>query len=202
LAFGSGYLLGTAPSADVAARLGSGSRIDLRGSGSSNPGGLNVSRVVGPAAGRCVIVADVAKGYLACACGRAVAGDVGAHVAGVAAVVGHCYPLWSGFRGGKGVATSFGQSLYTFPAGAPLDLAVAVGVARIPRIRRPGVASAAAASATWLAASVLWWKRGLPNSWGPTPSAALPLANALIVLVIASRFARAHRLGHRDELAR
>jgi glycerol-3-phosphate acyltransferase PlsY len=147
-----------------------------------------------------VIVADVAKGYAGCACGRAVAGDVGAHVAGVAAVVGHCYPLWNGFQGGKGVATSFGQCLYTFPAAAALDLAVAIGVARVPGVRRKALVSTAASSATWLLASVAWWRRNLPNSWGPEPTLALPLANAATVLVVASRFARALRLGHRDDL--
>jgi acyl phosphate:glycerol-3-phosphate acyltransferase len=194
-----GYLLGTVPSADLAARL-AGRHVDLRGSGSRNPGGVNAMRLLGTTAGRAVIVADVAKGYLGCACGRAVAGDSGAHVGGVAAVVGHCYPLWNGFRGGKGVATSFGQCLYTFPAGAPLDLALGIGVARIPGLRQPALVSAAVSSSVWLAASVLWWRRRLPNSWGPPPTAALPLANAATVLVIASRFARAVRLRHPDDL--
>jgi glycerol-3-phosphate acyltransferase PlsY len=196
-----GYLLGTVPSADIAARFAAnGGRVDLRRSGSRNPGGVNAFRLLGSSAGRAVIVADVAKGYAGCACGRAVAGDVGAHVAGVAAVVGHCYPLWNGFHGGKGVATSFGQCLYTFPAAAALDLAVAIGVARVPGIRRKALVSTAVSSATWLFASVVWWRRNLPNSWGPEPTLALPLANAASVLVVASRFARALRLGHRDDL--
>jgi acyl phosphate:glycerol-3-phosphate acyltransferase len=195
-----GYLLGTVPSADVAARLAKGGRVDLRESGSRNPGGVNALRMLGGTPGRAVIVADVAKGFAACASGRAAAGDTGAHVAGVAAVVGHCYPVWNGFRGGKGVATSFGQCLYTFPAAAPLDLAVAIGVARIPGLRQPALASTALSSAVWLVASIVWWRRRLPNSWGPTPTAALPLANAATVLVIASRFVRALRLGHPDDL--
>src|SRR5918992_1190689 len=146
-----GYLLGTVPSADLAARLAAGERVDLRATGSRNPGGVNAFRVLGGTLGRAVIVADVAKGFAACATGRAAAGDVGAHVGGVAAVVGHCYPLWSGFRGGKGVATSFGQCLYTFPAAAPLDLALGIGTARLP-VRRPGVVSAAVSSSVWLLA--------------------------------------------------
>ena len=125
-----GYLLGTVPSADIASRLVTGGRIDLRSSGSRNPGGVNARRVLGHTAGRAVIVADVAKGFAACACGRTAAGDVGAHVAGVAAVLGHCYPLWNGFRGGKGVATSLGQCLYTLPAYAPVDYILASTVAR------------------------------------------------------------------------
>jgi glycerol-3-phosphate acyltransferase PlsY len=161
---------------------------------------MNAIRLLGHTAGRAVIVADVGKGFAGCACGRAAAGDLGAHVAGVAAVVGHCYPLWNGFRGGKGVATSFGQCLYTFPAAAPLDLALAVGVARVPGLRRPALVSTAVSSAVWLAASVFWWRRRLPNSWGPPATIALPIANAATVLVIASRFARALRLDHADDL--
>jgi acyl phosphate:glycerol-3-phosphate acyltransferase len=196
-----GYLLGTVPSADVATRLVAGRRVDLREHGSRNPGGVNALRVLGRHPGRAVIVADVAKGFAACASGRAAAGDLGAHVGGVAAVVGHCYPAWNGFRGGKGVATSFGQCLYTFPAAAPLDLSLALAVARVSGLRHPALVSTAVSSAAWLAASVLWWRRGLPNSWGPPPTAALPLANAATVLVIATRFARAHRLEHPDDLA-
>lgn len=196
-----GYLLGTLPSADVAAHLASGGRIDVRGSGSRNPGGVNVFRVLGGAPGRAVIVTDVLKGFAACASGRLVAGDVGAHVGGVGAVVGHCYPVWNGFRGGKGVATSYGQCLYTFPAFAPVDLALAIGIARVRGLHNPALVATAVTSTAWLAASVVWWRRRLPNSWGPPPTAALPLANAATALVVASRFARALRLRHPDDLA-
>lgn len=200
LAAASGYLLGTVPSADIASRLAKGGVVDLRSSGSRNPGGVNAIRLLGNIPGRAVIVADVAKGYAACASGRIVGGDLGAHAAGVAAVVGHCYPVWTRFQGGKGVATSFGQCLYTFPAFAPLDLAVAVAATRLPHVRHRALAATGAASSAWLVASVLWWKRGLPNSWGPTPTVALPLATAATVLVVASAFARAIRRRDPDDL--
>ena len=131
-AFGLGYLLGTVQSADIVSRIATGGRVNLRTSGSRNPGAVNAGRVLGPTAGRAVMVADVAKAYAGCAGGRAIAGDLGAHVGGVAAVVGHCYPAWNDFDGGKGLATSFGQCLYTFPVAAPVDLGLAIGVARIP----------------------------------------------------------------------
>jgi glycerol-3-phosphate acyltransferase PlsY len=196
-----GYLLGTVPSADIASRLAAGDRVDVRASGSRNPGGVNVIRVLGRTAGRAVIAADVAKGFAACAYGRKTAGDVGAHVAGVAAVLGHCYPLWSGFRGGKGVATSFGQCLYTLPGYAPVDYLLASRVARVPGLRRPALVSVGVSSSAWLLASVLWWKRELPNLWGPRPAAALPLANAATMLVIASREVATLLRGDPDELA-
>jgi len=182
-----GYLLGTVPSSDLAAKLATGGTVDLRSSGSGNPGGTNARRVLGRSWGVAVIAADVGKGVVACGWGRRSAGDLGAHVAGVAAVAGHCYPLWTRRRGGKGVATSFGQCLYTFPAYAPLDVAIAIAVARVPGVRRPALVSVGVSSVAWLLAGVLWWRRRLPHLWGPRPTAALPLANAATMLVIASR---------------
>lgn len=196
-----GYLFGTVPSADIASRLAAGGSVDLRDVGSRNPGGMNAARILGNPTGRAVVASDVVKGYVGCAGGRLLAGDLGAHVAGTAAVIGHCYPLWSGFRGGKGLATSFGQCLFTFPAAAPSNLSLAVGVARIPGLRRPGLVSTAVAAAAWLIMSAFWWRRRLPNSWGPEPTTALVVANTVTVAVIASRFLSAHRRGHPDELA-
>ena len=143
---------------------------------------------------------DVAKAYAGGASGQAVAGDLGAHVAGVAAVVGHCYPVWNDFDGGKGLATSFGQCLYTFPVAAPVELGLVIGIARVPGLRRPGLVSAAVASSGWLLMSLLWWRRRLPNSWGPNPTAALFVASCATLGVVASRFVVAHRRGDPDEL--
>lgn len=196
-----GYLLGTVPSADIASRLATGRRVDLRESGSQNSGGVNALRMLGRRPGRAVIAADIGKGFVACGVGRRIAGDVGAHIAGVAAVLGHCYPLWSGFRGGKGVATSFGQCLYTMPGYAPIDYLLASRLARLPGLRRPALISVSVSTGTWLLASVIWWKRGLPHLWGPRPTAALPLANAATTLVIASRVAPTLLRGDPDELA-
>jgi len=201
-AFGLGYLLGTTPSADVVSRLTTGGRVDLRTRGSRNPGAVNAGRVLGATAGRAVMVADVAKAYASCAAGRSIAGDLGAHVGGVAAVVGHCYPAWNSFDGGKGLATSFGQCLYTFPVAAPVELGLVIGVARTRGLRRPGLVSAAIATSGWLLMSLLWWRRRLPNSWGPKPTAALFVANCASVGVVASRFVAAHRRGDPDELKR
>ncbi len=194
-AVAAGYLAGTAPSAAVVARLKTGGSVDLRSAGSGNPGGLNAVRLLGRRAGAAVMVGDVGKGVIACVVGRRIAGDLGAHLAGVAAVTGHCYPLWTGFRGGKGVATSFGQCLSTFPVYAPVDIAVAVAVARWPGLRRPTLTSVAASSTVWLLASVLWWRRGGPNLWGPHPTVSLPLANAATVSII---LAKARRRAQRE----
>jgi glycerol-3-phosphate acyltransferase PlsY len=196
-----GYLIGTAPSSDVAARLATGGAVDLRSSGTGNPGGTNARRILGPRIGTVVTLTDIAKGVAACAWGRHRAGDIGAHAAGVAAVAGHCYPLWSRFRGGKGVATSFGQCLYTFPAYAPIDVALATSIARLPGLRRPALVSVGVSSVAWVLAGVVWWRRGFRNLWGPRPTRALPFANAATGLVIASRAVTMLRREEPDELA-
>ncbi|MEZ5209472.1 MAG: glycerol-3-phosphate acyltransferase, partial [Acidimicrobiales bacterium] len=140
-AVAAGYLLGTTPVADLVARRLSGGAVDLRRSGSGNPGTANAAQVLGARAGALVLAGDVAKGAAACAVGAVVAGPVGAHVAGTASVVGHCYPVWTGFRGGKGVAASVGQCLATFPAYFPIDAAVAVATAAVPGWRRRAFAA-------------------------------------------------------------
>jgi glycerol-3-phosphate acyltransferase PlsY len=186
-----GYLFGTLPSADVAGRLASGGVTDLRTVGTGNPGAANAIAQIGPAWGYAVLAADVAKAAAACAVARRLAGDTAAHVAGTAAVVGHCFPVWNGFKGGKGVAASAGQCLATFPAYTPIDLGVAALSAASPRWKRRAYAATALASAAWVAAGVVWWRAGWPNAWGPAPTVALPLAAAASSAVIIQRFAAA-----------
>lgn len=190
-----GYLLGTFPTADLVARRASRGRIDLRRSGSGNPGSANALNVLGAKAGVQVLVVDIGKGAAACAIGGSVAGPVGAHLAGTSAVVGHCYPVWSGFRGGKGVATSVGQCLATFPAYFPIDAAVAIVTAANPRWRRRAFAATVASSACWIVGGLVWWARGLRNLWGPTPSVFLPVAAAASSAVIVGRFIAADSAG-------
>ena len=185
-----GYLAGTLPSADVAVRLAGGGT-DLRSAGSGNPGAANAIAVLGPRWGYGVMAADIAKGAVGAAAGRRLAGGTGAHVAGVAAVVGHCLPVWSGGKGGKGVATSVGQCLATFPAWSLLDLAVAGAVAASPRWKQRALAATATSSAVWVGAATLWWRRDLPNLWGPRPSVGLPAAAAASSAVIMWRFVTA-----------
>ncbi len=179
-----GYALGAFPSADLASQLARrGSAVREQGSG--NPGATNASTVLGPRWGALVLAADVAKGAIAAARGQSLAGDLGAHVGATAAVVGHCHPVWAGFRGGKGVATSAGQCLATFPAYFPIDLAVAYGALRWRSRANFAVAVSAGA---WVTAALWWWRRRLPNLWGPKPGPALPAAAAVSSAVILNRF--------------
>ena len=187
-AIGVGYLLGTFPTADLVARRAAGGSIDLRSAGSGNPGTANALNVLGKRAAAEVLVGDMGKGVVACAVGAVVAGPVGAHLAGTSSVVGHCYPVWTRFRGGKGVATSVGQCLATFPAYFPIDVAVAVVTVANPRWKQRAFAATVASSACWVVGGVVWWARGLRNLWGPRPSLLLPLASAMSSAVIIQRF--------------
>ncbi len=107
LAITIGYLTGSIPFAFLAGRLVRG--IDIRRSGSGNVGAANVLRTSGVLTALGVLLLDVAKGAGAVLWAERLAGGTSAAaVAGVAAVVGHIYPVWLRFRGGKGVATAAG----------------------------------------------------------------------------------------------
>src|SRR5690242_12610004 len=99
------YFLGSIPFGLILARLFAGS--DIRKSGSGNIGATNVARVVGPAAGILTLAFDVAKGAAAVwLAGRVAAqSSTAMTLAAIAALLGHCFPIWLKFKGGKGVAT-------------------------------------------------------------------------------------------------
>jgi glycerol-3-phosphate acyltransferase PlsY len=185
-----GYLLGTFPTADLAARLATRGRTNLRVEGSGNPGATNAAQVLGARWGVVVLVGDVAKGALAGTVGRALAGDPGAHVAATASVAGHIAPVWSRFRGGKGVATSAGACLTTFPAYFPLDVGVAVMGATT---KRNAEAATRLSCGAWVVAALVWWRRRWPNLWGPAPSGWLPASAAASSAMILVKFATARR---------
>src|SRR5262245_1626270 len=104
------WLLGTFPSANLVAR---GKGRDILREGSGNPGASNVARLLGWKYGLAVLVMDFAKGALAAGVGHAVGGRPGAYVLGIAAVIGHTFPLYR--KGGKGVATAAGMLTVLFP---------------------------------------------------------------------------------------
>lgn len=186
-----GYLAGTLPSAALASRAAR--RGDIRELGTGNPGAANAIAQLGSGWGYAVLVADVTKGSAAAIVGRRLAGDVGAHIGSTAAVAGHCYPVWTGFRGGKGVATSVGQCLVTFPAYFLPDLALAGLTGALPWWKRRAHAATVVSATTWVAAAAVWWRRGWTNLWGPPPTAALPAAAVATSAMILQRFRAAGR---------
>jgi glycerol-3-phosphate acyltransferase PlsY len=88
---------------------------DIYSQGSGNPGTSNVFRTVGKRAAAGVLVGDSLKGLAAAAIGALMVDASVGFVAAFAAVVGHCFPIWHGFRGGRGVATAIGAALWLEP---------------------------------------------------------------------------------------
>jgi acyl phosphate:glycerol-3-phosphate acyltransferase len=111
------YVLGTFPSAILIARANG---IDISTFGSGNPGASNVTRALGWRKGVWVYVLDAGKGGLAAGLGLALDGRPMAYWCGAAAIVGHMFPVFRGFKGGKGVATGSGVLLIVQPILAPL----------------------------------------------------------------------------------
>ena len=121
------YLLGCFQTGVIISRT---KNVDIRSKGSKSTGTTNVFRVLGAKASLLTFVGDILKGVLACLLGMWLLGNAGASMAGLAVIVGHMFPVFSRFRGGKGVATSLGTSLVMNPALGLILLAVsAVGIA-------------------------------------------------------------------------
>ena len=179
LLVGTAYLLGSIPFGILVARLRG--DVDLRRVGSGNIGATNVLRAVGKGAAALTLVGDIGKGVLAVALSRW-AGAPPLVVAGaaLAAVLGHLYPVWAGFRGGKGVATTLGVILAAMPHVGGLLVLVWLGVAALSRY-----SSLAAIVATAALPVFAWLMDGR--------AAMLGVSGVLAVLVL---------VRHRENLAR
>ncbi len=139
-----GYLLGAVPFGLLltrAAGLG-----DIRAIGSGNIGATNVLRTGRRGLAISTLLLDGAKGAAAVLVGLEFAGTAGALVGGLAAVLGHLFPVWLRFRGGKGVATGFGALIAASPAGGLAAGAVWIAVALTTRLSSAGALSAMALS--------------------------------------------------------
>ena len=168
------YLLGSIPFGVVLARLFGGE--DVRKSGSRNIGAANVTRVVGPLAGILTLALDAAKG----AAGVRLAGrftDESAAwmmLAALAALLGHCFPVWLKFKGGKGVATALGVFLALCLPAALAALLVFLLV--VVAWRYVSLGSIAAAAAMPLLMYFLWAPHHAPPlviTFGSLAAAAL-----------------------------
>lgn len=153
------YLLGSVNSAVWVARVRG---IDIYATGSGNPGASNVFRSIGKGAAAVVYLGDLAKGFIPALIGLLAWGQPEAFAAGFFAVVGHCWPAYHGFRGGKGVATAGGALLATVPwvvVGLGATYGVLVAITKISSV---GSLSMAA-----LAIPVAWFAgvRGWALAW-------------------------------------
>ena len=164
-----GYLLGSVPFGVLVTRaLGLG---DVRAIGSGNIGATNVLRTGSKGAALATLLLDGGKGALAVLLARATVPEDAAQLAGFAAFLGHCFPVWLGFRGGKGVATFLGILLaIAWPVGLAA-CATWAATAALLRISSLSALVAAVLSPLW---AVLL---GRPDV------AALCLALAVLILV-------------------
>lgn len=145
-----GYALGSLPIGYVVAQRRGG--VDLRRAGSGNVGAANVYRTTGLALAVAVMALDMAKGAAAV---LLAGGGTNAVVAGVAAVVGHIYPVWLRFRGGKGVATASG----VFGVLTPVPALVAAAAFAIV-VARSRFVSLGSIVATVTLPVIEWWMPG------------------------------------------
>jgi glycerol-3-phosphate acyltransferase PlsY len=134
-----GYLLGSIPSAYIAGRLSKG--VDIRQVGGGNVGAVNVMREVGMLPGVIVLLADIAKGSAAILIARWLGVPlIWIFVAGFAAVAGHNWPVFLGFRGGRGAATTIGVFLPLVPREFAISFAIIVVVIIITSNARLSIA--------------------------------------------------------------
>ena len=154
------YLLGSIPFGLIFAKLFGGR--DVRQSGSGNIGAANVARVAGLLPGILTLLFDAAKGALAVwLAGHFTGGDAAwMMVAGIAALLGHCYSVWLGFKGGKGVATALG--VFAAICGPAALSAFAFFLVVLGIWRYVSLGSVAAAAAMPLLIYFLWMPRGAP----------------------------------------
>jgi glycerol-3-phosphate acyltransferase PlsY len=150
------YLLGSIPFGMVLARLmGLG---NLRDIGSGNIGATNVLRTGNKTAAVLTLIFDAGKGAVAVLVARAMFGEAAAQIAALASFMGHCFPVWLNFKGGKGVATFLGILLALFwPAGIAACLTW-LATAIIGRISSLSALVASAASIAWV------WILGMPSA--------------------------------------
>ena len=143
-----GYVMGSVPYGMVLAKyMGLG---NLREIGSGNIGATNVLRTGNKRAAAGTLLLDGAKGAVAVLLARMIAAEDAAQVAGLTAFLGHCFPVWLGFKGGKGVATFLGLLLaLAWPVGIACCLTWLV-TAALTRISSLSAITAAASSTIWL----------------------------------------------------
>lgn len=169
-----GYLIGSIPIGVLMGRALRG--LDVRDHGSGSMGTTNVLRLVGPSAAAATFGLDVAKGTTAVVVARRLGANRSAQAAaGLAAVVGHSWPVFARFRGGKGVATAFGALL---PVSSEASaFAVAGGLSALAASRIMSVGSLGAAASAVIGASVEGTRTGRR-----VPLAYASLATAIIAV--------------------
>jgi glycerol-3-phosphate acyltransferase PlsY len=182
------YLIGSVDFAVVVGRMHG---VDIHEVGSGNPGTSNVMRTLGRGPAIMVFVGDTLKGVIAAAIGTFLIAEADplspwAFATGLAAVVGHCYPVYHGFKGGKGVATGGGVLAFCIPVVALILTIVWALVARLGK-----VASVASLVVVLLTLPLAYWQ----GVRGP----ALGIIVAMLALVTFRHRGNISRIFRRSE---
>ena len=180
-----GYLFGSIPFGIILTRLAGGP--DLRSIGSGNIGATNVLRTGNKKLAAATLVGDMLKGTVAVLVGaRFLGGPEAALAAGVGAFLGHLFPVWLGFKGGKGVATYLGVLIGVKASIALVFAAIWLSMAYLFRY-----SSLSALIASLLTPLLLWF-------WVGMPKAALVMAGLTVLLWIMHRENIARLLAGRE----
>ena len=170
-----GYLAGSIPFGLIVAKLFAGK--DVRQSGSGNIGATNVARVVGKKLGVLTLILDAAKGFIPVFIASRIAlppdtnREIVEGLVALAALLGHCFPIWLKLRGGKGVATGLGVLLAHRPDVAAVGLvAFAIGFAIMRRVSFGSMLAAAAVV-------------GALVYFGPHDVTVVPIALCAVVII-------------------
>jgi glycerol-3-phosphate acyltransferase PlsY len=164
----SSYLLGSIPSAIIISRIFKG--IDIRDYGSKNPGFTNVYRVLGTLPAIIVLIMDIGKGVAAVLLLTQISfGPVTLNLvsikilAGISVILGHVFPVFAGFKGGKGIATTLGALFSLIPLEIGLTLIVFITIVAITRYISLGSLSSAAFIFLALLFERYYLKRNVPT---------------------------------------
>ncbi|HOH97031.1 MAG TPA: glycerol-3-phosphate 1-O-acyltransferase PlsY [Candidatus Cloacimonadota bacterium] len=168
------YLLGSIPMGWILAKLMF--KTDIRAKGSGNIGATNALRQFGTKVGVLVLILDMIKGIVSVLLAKSLLGldNVMVPICGLIAILGHIYPVWLGFKGGKGVATAAGVGLALAPLSIPLALAVFILV--VYKTRYVSLGSIIAAIVWGLSLIYFAYQSAMAN-WG--------IMAAVVVVVVA-----------------
>ncbi len=144
-----GYLFGCIPVGVLISKMYAGT--DIRKTGSGNTGTTNVLRTLGWVPSVMTLAGDCIKGVLGALIGRMIGGEAGMLLGGLCAVLGHDFPVFSHFKGGKGIATSLGVTIIIAPKVAPWLVVIVIGIVALIRLMSVGSLTAS------IAYPILFW---------------------------------------------
>lgn len=153
-----GYLIGCISSGLIISRNAG---VDIRSQGSKSTGATNVSRLLGFKLGAATFVGDFLKGILSVFLGTLIAGTHGGIVSGLFSVMGHNWPVFYGFKGGKGIATSCAVLFYLYPVPALIAIALTLTLIAVTRYVSVGSLALLTVTAILVCATKPLWPDGV-----------------------------------------